>query len=128
MSESEFLRSTARAQSRRRGPRIEVLGQFHGQFVPTELPLLIRNLGAGGFGIESSIAFPVGTVQKFRFTTVSGIAIVVSAEVKHCHAVQGGDAPDRYRAGLSFVHEPGGVTVRAIEELLNAATSTLMFQ
>jgi hypothetical protein len=128
MAEFESTRTAARAQSRRRGPRIEVLGQLHGQLVPTEVPTLIRNLGAGGFGIESSIAFPVGSVQKFRFTTVSGIAIVVSAEVKHCHAIQGGDTPDRYRAGLSFVHEPGGVTVRAIEELLNAATSTLMFQ
>jgi hypothetical protein len=90
--------------------------------------MLVRNLGAGGFGIESSLAFPIGSVQKFRFTTVSGAAIVVSAEVKYCHTIAAADRADRYRAGLSFVHEPGGATVRAIEELLNAATSPLMFQ
>jgi hypothetical protein len=128
MTDSDTLPFTERAQSRRRGPRLEVLGQLHGQLVPMELPMLVRNLGAGGFGIESSVPFPVGAVQKFRFTTVAGVGVVVSAEVKHCVSMHTDDGTQRYRAGFSFVHEPGGVTVRAIELLLNAATSTLMFQ
>jgi len=128
MNMSESLPFSERAQSRRRGPRIEVLGQLHGQLVPMELPMLVRNLGAGGFGIESSIAFPIGSVEKFRFTTVGGVGVVVDAEVKYCQPIRTDDGDERYRVGLSFVHEPGGVTIRAIELLLNAATSTLMFQ
>jgi hypothetical protein len=124
MCPSELLPFGDHEASRRKGPRIEVLGQLHGQFVALEMPVLIRNLGAGGFGLEASMAFPVASVQKFRFTTATGTRVVVSAEVKHCHPVQTTDGTARYRSGFIFVHEPGGVTIRAIEALLDASTAT----
>jgi hypothetical protein len=116
------------AHSRRKGPRIEVLGQLHGQLVPIEIPILLRNLGAGGFAIESSVPFAPRAVHRFRFTTVSGVAVVVTAEVRHTQTIVVPDGSTRHRTGLAFVHEPGGITVRAIEMLLNAATSSLAFE
>jgi len=90
-----------------------------------EMPLLVRNLGAGGFGVESSVPFTPGTAHTFRFTTASGVAVVVTAQTRHCHALTLEDGTMRYRAGLSFVLEPGSVTVRLIEVLLDAAVADL---
>ena len=125
MAETAPVPYSELTNSRRRGPRIEVLGQLHGQLVAMNLPLLVRNLGAGGFGVESSIAFPAGASHKFRFTTAAGVAVVVTAQAKHCHELKMEDGTTRYRAGFSFILEPGGITVRTIEILLDAATADL---
>ena len=113
---------------RRRSPRVEVLGTLHGQIVAMDIPLVVRNISAGGFGIESQVAFPVGAQHRFRFTAETGLRVVLSAEARHCDPVAMSDGVTRYRAGFEFVQVPGGETGKAVETLLEAATSILLLQ
>src|SRR5262245_57060021 len=85
---------------RRKTPRIEVLGQLHGTLVAMDVPILVRNIGAGGFGIESPVPFPPGATHVFRFTAGTGLRVVLKACTRHCQ--EGTPAPDgttRYNAG-----------------------------
>jgi hypothetical protein len=113
---------------RRRSPRVEVLATLHGQIVAMDVPLVVRNMSAGGFGIESQVAFPAGAVHRFRFTAETGLRVVLSAQARHCEPVAMSDGVTRYRAGFEFVQVPGADTGKAIETLLEAATSILLLQ
>lgn len=109
-----------------RAPRIEVMGQLHGQLVPMNLPIDVRDLSSGGFAIESTVDFPVGAVHRFRFITQNGIEVLVRASARHCRSVESADGSPRFVAGFAFIMDPNGETEAAIEILLRAAASTLV--
>src|SRR5512145_749606 len=75
-------RSEAASPSSGRSPRIEVMGQLHGQLVPMNVPLDVRDLSNGGFAVESSVDFPVGAVHRFRFITQNGIEVLIRATAR----------------------------------------------
>jgi len=129
MNQTEVpIQSEYPGERRRKTPRIEVLGHLHGQLVAMDVPIIVRNLGAGGFGIESEVAFPVGATHTFRFTAATGFRIVVSGAARHCQPFTGADGVMRYRAGFEFLFDANGQTARAVEALLEAVTSVLMLQ
>ena len=109
-----------------RSTRIEVMGQLHGQLVPMNVPLDVRDLSSGGFAVESSVDFPVGAVHRFRFVTQNGIEVLVRANARHCRSIESSDGAPRFLAGFAFIMDPNGETEAAVEILLRAATSALV--
>jgi hypothetical protein len=109
-----------------RSPRIEVMGQLHGQLVPMNVPLDVRDLSNGGFAVESSVDFPVGAVHRFRFITQHGIEVLIRATARHCRSVESADGSPRFLAGFAFIMDPNGETEAAVEILLRAAASALV--
>jgi hypothetical protein len=114
------------ALAERRAPRIEVMGQLHGQLVPMNLPLDVRDLSSGGFAVESSVSFPVGAVHRFRFITRTGAEVLVRATARHCRPVDSLDGAPRFLAGFSFILEPSGETEAAIDLMLKAASEAVV--
>lgn len=114
------------APIQRRSPRIEVMGQLHGQLVPMNLPLDVKDLSAGGFAVESTVNFPIGAVHRFRFITRTGAQVLVRATARHCRQVETADGTARYIAGFSFILDAGGETEAAIELMLKAAATAVV--
>jgi hypothetical protein len=104
------------------------MGQFHGQLVPMSVPLLVRNLGSGGFGVESAIDFPLDAVHRFRFTTPDGLEVIVSATARHCRPLKSSSGAPRFAAGFEFVEDGSSASDDTVERLLEAATSVITFQ
>ena len=113
---------------RRAACRLEVLDQLNGQLVSMNVPILVRELGAGGFSIESNVPFPIGAHHQFRFTTAAGLAIILEAAVVHSQPTRPAHGWKRYVTGFSFVHDAIHDTARDIDILLDAMTAVLQFE
>ena len=110
-------------QSRRRAPRIQVLGQIRGQLVPRAELLVIRDVSTGGFGVESTLRFSVGAHHRFVFTSDDGLEIVLDAEVRYCRP----SSRDRRLlvSGFAFVSKLDETTQQSIDHLLDAALAAV---
>ena len=102
------------------------MGQLHGQLVPMNLPLDVRDLSSGGFAVESSVSFPVGAVHRFRFITRTGAEVLVRATARHCRPVDSVDGAPRFLAGFSFILDQNGETEAAIDLMLKAAAAAVV--
>jgi hypothetical protein len=89
-----------------RAPRLEVVGQVRGQLVAMNVPIVMRDISAGGFSIESSVAFHRGALHQFRFTTEAGVAVVLRGSVVYSRAGASRDAALGHVTGFAFVREP----------------------
>jgi hypothetical protein len=114
-------------QSRRRLPRLEVLGLVDGQLLPLDIPLTVRELSEGGFSVVSSSAFPPGCRHHFRFTTITQEVVTLDAVAVHCRLVKA-DAGDQvsFVTGFEFMCTAG--TDRAVSVLVDTLTSVLQFE
>ena len=113
---------------RRSDLRLQILGQLYGHIVALDLPLVVRDLSAGGFAVDSQISFFPGASHQFRFTTAAGAPIVVSAQAIHCHPIVGPDGEQRFLAGFEFLKDPDDSDAKdAVDALLDVALSVLTF-
>ena len=106
MERSAAFRSSTLAsspQERRRSHRVEVLGQLHGHVVALKLPLVVRDIGSGGFSVETPVPFPIDSTHLFRFTTADGHEVRVKAESVRCLRVSPSDAHPAYITGFEFI-------------------------
>jgi hypothetical protein len=107
-----------------RAPRLEVIGQVRGDVVRLNVPLAMRDLSAGGFSIESSVAFHRGSHHQFRFTTAAGIAVVLRGRVVYSRAWGSRNGALGHVTGFAFVAEPQSAEKIAV--LLDSVTSDQM--
>ena len=95
------------SRSRRRYPRLEVLGLIEGQSVALDVPLTVRELSQGGFSTESPAPFPPGSRNQFRFTTAGGSIVTLDATAVHCRLASiNGDGRHTYITGFEFLSDP----------------------
>ena len=91
-------------EERRRAPRVEVLGQLHGSIVALRMSVVVRDIGPGGFSIETPLPFPKHSAQQFRFSTPDGEKdVLLNGQSVHCLRVSPGNDRPRYLTGFSFV-------------------------
>jgi hypothetical protein len=110
---------------RRRTPRFEILGQVLGNVAPLNTPVRVRDIGLGGFGIESAFPLPVGAVRSFLFTLADRSTVTVDAKVIDCRAWSPGGI-ERFVTDLEFVDNPaedGSTSANLIDKI----TSDLSF-
>jgi hypothetical protein len=120
----EAPRKSTPFRTRRRFPRLEVLGLVEGKRVPLDVPLTIRDLSQGGFSAESSVPFPPGTQHHFRFTTTNQNEVSLDATSVHCRlASVDRDGHYTYITGFEFVSDE--TTDKSIAMLIDTLTSVL---
>jgi hypothetical protein len=91
---------------RRRSPRVELLSELHGQLVPFDVAVVIREASDGGFSMESPVLFPIGSEQMFRLRADSGAATTVRAVCRHSMRVNRLDGPSFSISGFEFLPQP----------------------
>jgi hypothetical protein len=111
---------------RRRGSRIEVLGQLDGHVVAMRLPIVVRDVGSGGFSIETPVPFPIGSVQTFRFTSAQGREFTVAARSVRSSASPTAGGTLSHLTGFAFECDEasGRDEIERIVESLAGAVAT----
>lgn len=114
-------------RNRRRFPRLEVMGQVDGELVALDVPLKVRDLSEAGFSTESTVPFPPGTGQRFRFTTRAGAVVHLEATSVHCRlASASADGHYVYVTGFEFRSNPD--TDDAVRALVDTLSSVLSLE
>jgi len=71
----------------RRSRRLDIGSLVTGHLMPSGAPVKIRDIGFGGFAIETTFAVEVGSVLDFQLTSKNGSAFVLRAGVVHTREV-----------------------------------------
>lgn len=112
----------APALQRRRSPRLQLLGEVHGQLVGMAVPIVLRDISDGGFSMVTTIEFPADAVHRFQLMLDAdeGSAIVVQARVVHGRMMTG-DTEVLYITGFAFTPEQPHSSASAIRTLVENA-------
>ena len=93
---------------RRRAPRVEVLGQIHGEIVSMDVPMKVREVSLGGLSFGSPVSFPEGAVHDFRLTLGDNTEVLLRGRVVRTHEKIDADASRLFITGVQFIEdEPG---------------------
>ena len=79
-----FPQSSRGRFERRRSPRLDALGQVHVHIATCPVPASLREIGPGGFSVETTTPFPPGQTHEFHFGLDDGSQIHVRASSVHC--------------------------------------------
>jgi hypothetical protein len=69
---------------RRQSSRIRIFGDLHGRVVQVDVLVILRDISAGGFAIESPQMFPPGAEHTVELTAPTGKQFVATAIVRQC--------------------------------------------
>lgn len=94
--------------------------------VEGDLKLSLRDLGFGGFAIESPILFTIRSRHRFRFTTEAGLVVPIEAEVVYTRPIGPRDGMLHHVSGFRFSTE-GKEAEQAAQLLIDAAVAPLSF-
>lgn len=95
------------ATDRRRAPRVDLLGQLHGELVSVDLPIRVREISLGGMSFETSEAFAVDSRHTFILTLGDGAGVFVLGRVAYSRRVDS-DAAPTFIVGIQFLDEDPG--------------------
>jgi PilZ domain len=111
---------------RRKYPRVPVQGQLASQLVSSAQDVIVRDLSAGGFLIESLEAFRENSVHEFRLATANGrveTRLKARSVYSHLRRVVGG--PTSYLTGFEFVEPRGQEAQERVLEMISQLTSVV---
>ena len=106
----------------RRAVRLSVNGEIRGRLVATEHELILRDVGAGGFLAETTIAIEVDSVHHVRLITPAGTSYVLAARCAHCRRRGVVAGVERFVVGFAF-KTPN----TAIDHMLDQLMGTVSF-
>ena len=101
---------------RRQSSRIRIFGDLHGRVVQLDVLVVLRDIGAGGFAIESPQMFQPGVEHTIELSAPTGKQLVASATVKQC--VRQVDSEDSLPYLASFIFTGAVRTPGSIDEFM----------
>jgi hypothetical protein len=119
--------SSAVLPDRRKSVRLDVLDQLDGRVVMYNVPIKIRDISEGGVATESAMPFQVGSRHLLRFTTGSGVEVVLTGAVVHGMGASSGSRRV-FVTGFKFVDARSTKAAADIQLLLNAISAEMPIQ
>jgi hypothetical protein len=108
---------------RRQFPRLQVRPAAEGEQLLLPEPFEVRDVGLGGFAVESPIPFETGQEHPFEFTLPDGRQVTLRAVAVHS---MGTSRPTHYVIGFAFIRtasqEP--IIAELVNSVLGAHAST----
>jgi hypothetical protein len=126
MSSDLLDESRPDASERRRHPRFPAHQRLVGYLTSPRLPVHVRDVGLGGFCIETVEPLEPGVVQTVRFTTVDDWSAMLPARSLHCRPSVAADGTPRYATGFAFVDETK--SLRTVQHLIEQVTSIKLYE
>jgi len=109
---------------RRKAPRLQTGSVIHAHCVNPALRVTeLRNLGAGGFSVETESEVVAGWETRFEFKTLTGFTITLDAVAVHCR--QSETSGRTFISGWSFTNEKEAE--EPVGHMLDFLTSALRF-
>jgi hypothetical protein len=112
--------------SRRRTPRFEVTGDISVTLDDGAVAVQLRDIGLGGFGLESVGSFPARSRHIARFTDSDGLDVTIVAEAVHSRRAAADKHGERWMTGFTYVIDDTAAG-QSVEAVLDRATSCLSF-
>ncbi len=111
--------------NRRHSPRFDTLGRIVGHLAAVDLPVRVREIGFGGFSVETVEPLPADTPHRVRFTARDDWSIELDARAVHCRPSCATDGSPRFATGFCFVsHQESAAAVR---QMIAKITSVDLF-
>jgi hypothetical protein len=103
------------------GVRCEVIG--------LDLPLVLNEVGTGGFSVQASRPFHTDVIHVFRFTFQDGESALISAEARHTRSMlpPSGDS-FVYVTGFAFRGLERPEVQRSVDALIDRTLSALQVE
>jgi PilZ domain len=117
-----------RGAERRQFPRFQVRERLLGCVLSTNLPARIRDLGFGGFALETVEPLAVGAVESIRFTARNDRSTTLKAASLHCRPSCTDEGAPCFLTGFEFVSDQGPDAARQIEHLIGEVTSAGLYE
>jgi hypothetical protein len=112
--------------SRRRTPRFEVTDDISVTLDHGAVPVRLRDIGLGGFGLESAGGFAARSRHTARFTDSGGLDVTILAEAVHSRRAAADKHGERWMTGFTYIIDDAAA-VKSVEAVLDRATSCLSF-
>ncbi len=112
---------------RRRHPRFGVDGRLAGNLVDRDLPVRVRDIGLGGFSIETMAPLEPGIEHRVRFVSRDDWSAVLPARIANCRASCADDGSPRYVSGFAFLNGEKPETRQTIQILIEKVTSVRLY-
>src|SRR5262245_51354950 len=113
--------------NRRKSPRFETLGRVLGHLIDADLPVRVREIGFGGFSIETMEPVALDVVQQVRFTAFDDWTSICQARSLHCRPSCAADGSPRFVTGFQFADEWLRESEHLVKALVEKITTTGMF-
>jgi hypothetical protein len=111
---------------RRRHQRFPAHERVVGHLTSPRLPVRVRDVGIGGFSVETVEPLDIGVTQTVRFTTVDDWSALLPARSLHCRPSVAADGTPRYATGFAFIDE--AKSLRTVQHLIEQVTSMKLFE
>jgi hypothetical protein len=103
------------------------MGRVVGTLLSIDLPVRVRDVGFGGFAIETVDPVVPGQVHRVRLTTSDDWSAILDAQSLHCRPSCAADGSPRYVTGFSLITPEAPDTQRAIARVIESITSLQMY-
>jgi len=115
------------SHDRRRALRLEALNRLHVRLVVQDRPVIVREIGLGGFSIEAPLPFAIGSVHEFEFGIDGTPPVRLTGRTAHCRRLPGAADVAYYIAGFAFADQ-SDVATAAVEELFDRVAAVISFE
>jgi hypothetical protein len=117
---------TQTTPNRRQSPRFDTFGRLVGHLAALDLPVRVREIGFGGFSVETIEPLAPGAPQAVRFTAPDDWSIELQARALHCRPSCAPDGSPRFATGFAFESHPGLEDV--VKRLIEKITSVQLYE
>lgn len=112
---------------RRRYPRFAALEKLAGHLIDQDLPVRVRDIGLGGFSIETMEPMETGTEHRVRFVARDDWSTVLPARIANCRPSCADDGSPLFVSGLAFT-EDKPETKQTVQILIEKVTSVRLYE
>ena len=118
---------TTPATERRKHPRFLAAGRIAGHLIDRDMPVRVRDIGLGGFSIETMEPLEPGVEHRVRFVSHDDWSTVLPAKVANCRPSCAEDGSPLYVAGCAFAGDEKPETRRTVQILIEKVTSVKLY-
>lgn len=112
---------------RRRFPRFPAQEMLAGHLLDQDLPVRVRDIGLGGFSIETMTPLTEGAEHEVRFISRDDWSTVLRARVANSRPSCAADGSPLFVAGCAFAAEDRPETKQTVQILIEKVTSVRLY-
>src|SRR5262245_10322149 len=112
---------------RRRYPRFAAAEKLAGHLLDSDLPVRVRDIGLGGFSIETMEPLEAGTEHRVRFVSRDDWSTVLAARIANTRPSCAEDGSPLFVSGFAFNNEDRPETRQTVQILIEKVTSVRLY-
>ena len=117
----------SQSSERRRYPRFAASEKLAGHLLDSDLPVRVRDIGLGGFSIETMEPLEAGTEHRVRFVSRDDWSTVLPATIANTRPSCADDGSPLFVSGFAFAADHSQETKQTVQILIEKVTSVRLY-